>query len=120
MATFRLLKFARNGFKHIFIQSTSLSSLRHDNHMIRSLSESKNVSVKVLSASQLIYEATSQHNCSKHSAYALGQCIMANILLAAGRDTHETVQVQLRDIGNFGLICTEAVTSNDKIICARG
>lgn len=101
-------------------QRAWFSSLKHDNHMIRSLSKSKNISVKVLSASQLIEEATSQHNCSQFSSYALGQCIMANILIAAGRDVHENVQVQLRDIDNLGFIFTEAVTSKERIICARG
>jgi len=89
--------------------------------LVRYLTASGGVSVKVLTATELVRHATDLHGGMSHVAkHALGRALMANILLTAGKDTGETVQLKLQGGGPLGLVCTEAVTGEDGVVSARG
>ena len=76
--------------------------------LVRSFAADASVSVRVLSATQLVREAARRHNTSPTASVALGRALMGSLLLATETQDGERVQVQVRGDGPLGTITVTA------------
>ncbi len=67
--------------------------------LVRTLSEDGGITVRALSATDLVREAAERHGTSALATLALGRVLMGAILLGAGGKHGETVQVRFRGGG---------------------
>ncbi len=72
--------------------------------LVSAVSFDRSVAVRVLIASALVREACTRHQTAPTASAALGRSLMGALLLAAGRDSGETVQLQFRGDGPVGQI----------------
>ena len=99
------------------LSSTSVAT----DELVRCLTSNGSISVKVLVATSLIQKAAKQHGCSAVATIALGRALMGAVLMTAGKDEGETLQLQIIAGGPLGLIMTEAVTAKEvQQITCRG
>lgn len=84
-----------------------------EDQLVRCVSLKGGISVKVLSATAMIREITVRHACNPLGAVALGRLVLGNVLIAAGSQAEEVVQVQIDGDGILGVICSEAVTDQN-------
>ena len=76
--------------------------------LIRTFTPDASVSVRVLSATQLVREAARRHNTTPIATVALGRALMGGLLLATEGQDGEHVQVQFRGRGPLGTITVTA------------
>jgi molecular chaperone Hsp33 len=76
--------------------------------LVRTLSADGSVSVRVLSATNLVREAVRRHQTSPAASVALGRALMGALLLASEAQDGERVQLQLRGDGPLGTILVTA------------
>jgi molecular chaperone Hsp33 len=76
--------------------------------LVRTLSADGSVSVRVLSATNLVREAVRRHHTSPAASVALGRALMGALLLASEAQDGERVQLQLRGDGPLGTILVTA------------
>lgn len=69
------------------------------------------VSVRALTATNLVREVCKRHQTSPIASIALGRAVMGTALLANGRDPGETLQVRISGGGPCGAIIAEASSS---------
>jgi molecular chaperone Hsp33 len=79
----------------------------HD-ELVRTLSTDGSVSVRVLSATNLVREAARRHATSPAATVALGRAMMGALLLATEGQHGERIQLQLRGDGPLGTITVTA------------
>ena len=72
--------------------------------LLRTLSGDGCLAVRVLTATRLVSVAATRHGTSPTASAALGRSLMGAVLLAAGTQDDETVQVQLRGDGELGQV----------------
>jgi len=72
--------------------------------LLRTLSGDGHLAVRVLTATRLVGEAATRHATAPTASAALGRSLMGAVLLAAGTQDDETVQVQLRGDGELGQV----------------
>ncbi len=70
--------------------------------LLRTVSSDGDVGVRVLTGTGLVQEAAARHRTSPTASAALGRSLMGAVLLAAGNDDAETVQLQFRGDGSLG------------------
>jgi molecular chaperone Hsp33 len=78
---------------------------------VRTLSGDGSVSVRVLTATNLVREAVRRHATSPTASVALGRALMGALLLATETQDGEQVQVRLRGDGPLGGITVTAESS---------
>jgi molecular chaperone Hsp33 len=83
-------------------------SVELPDELIRTLTPDASVSVRVLSATQLVREAARRHNTSPMATVALGRTLMGGLLLATEGQDGEHVQIQFRGRGPLGTITVTA------------
>jgi molecular chaperone Hsp33 len=76
--------------------------------LMRTLSADGSVSVRVLSATNLVREAVRRHGTSPAASVALGRALMGALLLATETKDGERVQLQVRGDGPLGTITVTA------------
>jgi molecular chaperone Hsp33 len=81
--------------------------------LVRTLSSDGAVSVRVLSATQLVREAARRHHTSPTASVALGRALMGTLLLATETKHGERVQLQVRGDGPLGTILVTADSSGE-------
>jgi len=69
------------------------------------------VSVRALTATNLVRQVCEQHGASPMVSLALGRALMGTALLANGRDAGETLQMRIAGGGPCGSIITESTSS---------
>jgi molecular chaperone Hsp33 len=74
------------------------------------------LTLRVLVATALVGEAQRRHSTAPTASAALGRALMGAVLLVAGREEEETVQIQLRGDGDVGQVTAIA----DGVGAARG
>ena len=79
-------------------------SARADNELIRTVSQAGGFAVRVLVATGVVAEAALRHRTAPTASAALGRTLMGAILLAAGTQDGETVQLRLSGQGPVGAI----------------
>lgn len=82
--------------------------LEFRDELIRTLTTDASVSVRVLSATNLVREAVLRHSTSPMATVALGRALMGGLLLATEGQDGEHVQLQLRGRGPLGTITVTA------------
>lgn len=75
---------------------------------MRTLSADGGVTARALVGSGLVREAARRHEASATAAQALGRALLGTLLVAAGQDDEQTVQVQFRGNGVLGTVTTIA------------
>lgn len=83
-----------------------MSTLRDE--LMRTHSADGSVSVRVLSATNLVREAVRRHGTSPTASVALGRALMGGLLLATETKDGERVQLQVRGDGPLGTITVTA------------
>jgi molecular chaperone Hsp33 len=83
-----------------------MSMLRDE--LVRALSLDGSVSVRALSATNLVREAVRRHATSPTASVALGRSLMGALLLASEAQDGERVQLQVRGDGPLGTILVTA------------
>lgn len=76
--------------------------------LIRTLTPDASASLRVLSATNLVREATRRHATSPVASVALGRALMGGLLLASQGQDGEHIQLQLRGRGPLGTITVTA------------
>lgn len=76
--------------------------------LVRTLSADGSVSVRVLSATNLVREAVLRHRTSPAASVALGRALMGALLLASEAQDGERVQLKVRGDGPLGTILVTA------------
>jgi molecular chaperone Hsp33 len=76
--------------------------------LVRTLSADGSVSVRVLSATNLVREAVRRHRTSPAASVALGRALMGGLLLATEAQDGERVQIQVRGDGPLGSLLVTA------------
>ncbi|HTO68838.1 MAG TPA: Hsp33 family molecular chaperone HslO [Myxococcota bacterium] len=71
---------------------------------MRTLSADGGLAVRALVATELVREAAERHRTAPTASAALGRALMGAVLLGAGADEGETVQLQFRGDGPLGPI----------------
>jgi molecular chaperone Hsp33 len=84
--------------------------------LVRAITADGGVSVMVVTATSLVRDAVAVRPTSAAAAGALGRALMGSMLMAASKDTGETVQIQLRGRGALGTVT--AISDSD--LRARG
>jgi len=72
--------------------------------LTRAITVDGGVSLMALTATQLVRDATVLRSTSPTAASALGRAMMGSLLMAASKDTGESVQIQLRGKGPLGTV----------------
>jgi molecular chaperone Hsp33 len=72
--------------------------------LVRAVSDDGSVSLMTLTATQLVREAVAIRPTSVTAAGALGRTLMGALLMAASKDSGETLQIQLRGKGPLGTV----------------
>lgn len=70
--------------------------------LVRTISADGGLSVRVMVATGLVAEAASRHATAPTASAALGRALMAGVLIAAGAEEDETIQLQFRGDGPLG------------------
>ncbi len=81
--------------------------------LLRALSDDGGLAVRVLVATDLVRYAARRHGTAPTASAALGRCLMGALLLAAGTEEGETVQIQLRGDGELGPVTAIADGAGD-------
>ena len=81
--------------------------------LVRTLSGDGSVSVRVVSATNLVREAVRRHQTSPTASVALGRALMGTLLLATEAQDRERVQLQVRGDGPLGAIVVTADAGGD-------
>ena len=76
--------------------------------LVRTLSADGSVSIRVLSATNLVREAVRRHQTSPAASVALGRALMGGLLLASEAQDGERVQIQMRGDGPLGRVLVTA------------
>lgn len=76
----------------------------HSDQLLRTVSQEGELAVRVLAATGLVAEACRRHGTAPTASAALGRSLMGAVLLAAGTDESETVQLQFRGDGELGQV----------------
>ncbi len=87
-----------------------------EDELLSAVSADGAVNVRVLVASELVREAARRHGTAPTASAALGRSLMGAALLASGKDSAETVQLQFRGDGVLGPVTAIADGSG----CVRG
>lgn len=82
-----------------------------EDRLVRYLDADGLVSVRAMTATNLVRDACLRHGCSPIASLALGRALMGTVLLADGRDEGETLQLRLQGGGPCGSIIAEASAS---------
>jgi len=69
------------------------------------------VSVRALTATEMVRSACKSHGTSPIASVALGRALLGTALLASGRDAGETIQLRFQGDGPGGSIITEATST---------
>lgn len=99
---------------------SAISDAFEPDRIIRAVSASGGVSVKVVSASHLVRLAASRHGCSPVASAALGRGLMGAALMAAGSKGDITTQLHVRGEGPLKVVCAEAVAPVNGPMRLRG
>jgi len=83
-----------------------MSTLRDE--LLRTLSAEGSVSVRVLSATNLVREASYRHAASPAASVVLGRALMGTLLLATETQDGESVQLRVRGDGPLGAVTVTA------------
>ena len=75
-----------------------------DDELVRTLSKDGSASVMAVVATQLVRDAIAVRSTSKTAGSALGRAMMGALLMAASKQSGETVQIQLRGKGPLGSV----------------
>lgn len=78
--------------------------------LVRALATDGSVSVRVLSATRLVCDATRRHATSPAAGVALARALMGGVLLATEGQDGEQVQIHIRGNGPFGSILVTATS----------
>ena len=70
--------------------------------LVRTISADGGLSVRVMVATGLVAEAASRHATAPTASAALGRALMGGVLIAAGAEEDETIQLQFRGDGPLG------------------
>jgi len=76
--------------------------------LVRTLSPDASVSVRVLSATNLVREAVRRHSTSPAASVALGRALMGGLLLASEAQDGERVQIAVKGDGPLGNLLVTA------------
>ena len=79
-------------------------SSRPGDCLARTITVDGGVSLMALTATQLVRDATGLRPTSPTAASALGRAMMGSLLMAASKDSGESVQIQLRGKGPLGTV----------------
>ena len=80
----------------------------HRDELLRALSDDGGLALRVLVATELVRHAARRHGTAPTASAALGRSLMGALLIAAGTEEGETVQIQLRGDGELGQVTTIA------------
>lgn len=87
-----------------------------DDCLVRAITAEGGVSVMAMTATALVRDVVAVRPTSPTATSALGRALMGSLLMAASKDTGETVQIQLRGKGPLGTVTAIA----DSSLRARG